>query len=546
MKYTITEYNRYGRFLLIDYKYKIGVILVWSPWSWIYIITIYMKPSIVINNWKWGIAHDDTIMKDWDCANMWNVDGRSEPSLLKLNKEVRVTSSTGTWLWVAFVDGKVFCDNGQIYNIWSNTLLYTIAWVNKVLSVVRFTITTPWYQAMYIWFYRPSSNTGQIKSFWIPILSNGTVDYANTDTDFFTTYNYQTNTSNPFVEVTFNNNVYIIDYEDDFLYISVWKKIYVVNQPFVTNTGGRIEFYFALERDIAWITRTGTTINIYLTNGLKYFWEWIETRTTLWSVDLGVKRVSWVTSWWNLDYLVGVWFTGQSNCIFVSQWQEIQIMKEWNYIMDWNQPQSKFYIESTVGNNQWAWFNHYMAFFPFLWDQWYGITSFWKKNDITDKERVNEVVNNTITAIWCVWYATSINNEPFLYFAVKVWNNWFIYEIDFVNKGINSLKYQLAGRYYTRKYQSPNIWQMTITRFRFRYDKPVNTDIQIYYAIDWSSTYQLLWSLPSGQKDFEWINMNRSTQPFYEIQFKIELSTTVVWSTPKLYSMELYESTAGR
>ncbi len=503
-------------------------------------------PDILINNRRGGIAESDTLMRDWDCANMRNLDGRSEPSVLKLNKEVRVTSSTGTSIAVNFVDGMAFCKNWSIYNIWSNTALYTITGVAQLLSVTRFTITSAWHEAIYVWFYRPTTNTQTIKSFCIPVLTWWSINFAWTVTDYFTVYDYQSWTSVPFLETTLHDNVYIINHEDDFMYVSVGKKIFVANQPFCTETWGRLEYYFSLEQNIAWLSRSWYIINIYLTNWLKYFWQWIENRTTTWSIDLGIKKVQWVWSWKNYDYVIGVWFTGESNCIFLSQWQDIQILKEWNYIIDWWQQKSKFYIQPTAPNPQRCAFNHNMTFFPMIWDQWLGITSLWIRNEITSKARLNEYLNNNITQIWALWYGTDINATPELHFWVEIWWQCYIYTIDFINKSPNNLKYQTTGTRYTKKYVSPNTKQRTATRFRFRYDLPANTTLDIYYSIDWTNIYTLLWTLPPWQKDFEWIKINWSTTPRYEIQFKLVYTTTDITKTPKLYTMEVYASNSSR
>ena len=497
------------------------------------------QPDILINNWRWWIAESDTLMREWDCAYMHNLDGRSDPSVLKLNNEVRNIQSTWSWLWISIIDSLVRCNNWEVYIIWW-WLQWTAPW--QILAVTKFSIKDTVTPSIYLWFYRVWNN---ILSFAIPISTVWTALFWSASTNYWIVWDYQLGNNFPFSEPTSNDSIYTINYEDDFLYFSVGKKIFVMNQPFCNASQWRMEYYFSLEDDIKWLTRSWYLMNIYLRNWLKYFWQWIENRTTTWSIDLWIKRVQWVSEWKNFDYIVWVWYTWESNCLFVSQWQDIQLLKEWNYITDWLNNLSKFYIEATTSNKNRSTFNHNLAFFPMVWDQWIGVISLWTRNEITSKSWINEYIDSNIDEIWSIIFAWDANYNPELYMCIMVWWQGRVYSMDFIRKN-NWIKYQPSWVRYTKKYIRPRTKQWVITRFRFRYDNPAQCNIEVAYAINWSSNYTILGNLPQSELDFEWINMDWRTDPRYEIQFRITMSTTDDTKTPKLYIMEWYESNANR
>lgn len=562
MKYPKSKDYRYvmsiWQSVLIDCKYKGAVLFYAIPIAPYYLHTIYIMadtnntPDILINNRRGWIAESDSLMREGDCAYMHNLDGRSDPSVLKLNRALIDTYSTLS-LPVAFADWYVFCEWWQVYNAWVWSLAYTLTWVSKLISVTKFGITTTWFTGIIVWFYVPTSNTSIIKSFAIPINDDPTPTavFTSTEYDYFRVYDYFTWSDTQF-SVIHNSryNVHVINYEDDFLYVSVGKKIYVANQPFCTNTAGRLEYYFSLEDNIAWITRAGYLINIYLRNWLKYFWQGIENRTTTWSVDLGIKNVHNIWDWKNFDYVLGVWFTWDTNCIFVSQWQDIQLLKESSHIRDWISEVAKFYIDQWTNNRQRCAFNHNLSFFPVLWWSWptlWWLLSLWTRNEVTSKSWINDYISDDIQTMWFIWYAIDANSQPFVHFWYELDTWWFAFSsLWYFNQSEQNKTYQSSWVRYTKKYLSPNVKQRTATRFRFRYDLPVGTSIDVYYSKDWLDTYTLLWSLPQWQKDFEWINLSRRTEPRYEIQFKIVISTTDITKTPKLYTMEVYGSNSTR
>lgn len=499
-------------------------------------------PDILINNRRGWIAESDSLMREWDCAYMHNLDGRSEPSCLKLNWEVRKpVYNTWSWLWIAIIDSYVWCDNWEVYVLWW-WLQYTAPW--QILWVTKFLIKDPTYRRVYLCFYRVWAN---ILSLVVPILPNGTAVWWSVVTWYWLVYDTITNTTIPFSVATTNDSIYIINYEDYFLYFSVWDSVYVMNQEFTTAVNGRMELYLKLESDVKWLTRSWYTINIYLYNWLKYFRQWVWNTITSWSIDLWAKRIQWVWEWKNFDYIVGVWFTGQSNCLFVSQWQDIQLLKEWNFVIDWFNVLSKFYIESTTTNKYRTAHNHNLAFFPIVWDQWLWVVSLGTRNEITSKAWINEYIDWDLEEIWAIVFWWDANLSPTLYICVKEWGVWRVYNMDFTRKS-SWQKYQESWVWYTKKYLSPNVKQRTATRYRFRYDLPANTSINISYSVDWEDTYTPLWSiwwLPI-QKDYEWLTIDWATKPRYEIQFKIEMATTNTDNTPKLYTMEVYGSNTTR
>lgn len=501
-------------------------------------------PTILINNRRGGIAEDNALMREWDCAYMQNLDGRTEPTVLKLNTKVTQSATTQDWLAITIMDGYIWCDNGKVFVFWGG-LQRTIPWSVTLLSVSRVIVKDATYWSIYFWLYQTWS---QVKAFCVPILPNWTAVWWSAVTWYGDYYDYFTQTSQPFAITTNRTNAYIVNYEQDFLYFAVGNKVFCINGAFLTPTSARIELYLQFESNVAWLTLSWYLVNIYLYNWMKYFWQGIQNRTTTWSIDLWMKRISSVTGAGNYDYVVGIWFTWQTNALFISQGQSIQLLKEWSFIFDGTNELDKFYFDrfSTLWNKSRASHNHNLSFFPTYAYQWVWVVSFWSRNEIVDKAWINEYITGDFDELWALSFWWDANDTPTLYMWLRDsgTNQWYVYSMGFRKNA--TPQYQWEWVRYTKKYVQPRTQQSTITRFRFRYDCPATCEIEVSYAINGSSNYTVLWVLPEMELDFEWINLDRRTDPRYEIQFRIKMTSSLDTTTPKLYTMECYDSNTSR
>lgn len=500
-------------------------------------------PTILINNRRGGIAEDNALMREWDCAYMQNLDWRAEPTLLKLNSKVTQSYSTANWLAVAFVDWYTRCDNWKIFDSNWNQQPYTVPWT--ILAVIKFWINQTWYKAMYFWLYEI---WWQVKAFSVPIdnLWAGAAQRWLAVNAYGTYFDYQTGTSLPFAVTTGWENATILNYEEDFIYFSVWNLVFVANAEFMTISWARLELYLRFESNISGMSLSWYLVNIYLFNGMKYFWQWIQNRTTTWSIDLWIKNVTAINWAWNYDYVVAVGASPETNCLFISQWQSIQLLKEWSFLLDWLNELRKFHFMPWTVSNTWATHNHNLSFFPVETDDWVWVLSFWARNEIVDKAWINEYVTTVRYDLWAMTFAWDANYSPSLFFGLRDQSTWLWYVYLMSFRKDPTPQYQWEWVRYTKKYVQPRTQQSTITRFRFRYDCPATCTIEIAYAINWSSDYTVLWTLPQAQLDFEWINLAWRTDPRYEIQFRIKMTSSLDTTTPKLYTMECYDSNTSR
>lgn len=481
--------------------------------------------SITYNNFSWSIAETNTHMKVWDCAYMENLDGRTEPEFLKLNREVRVQCATGTWLPILVLDWYVFSTDGTIRNLSNGVVVYTTPSSSPFVAWVIF-----W--DYFIWFYQEWTN---IKILSIPIDPVfWTWNFWGVVTSFWVLVDPITAISAPFSVFSWisQRNISIINNSEDILYFSIDKKVYSTSYRFMPSMV--IEQSLVFESYVSGMTRDQNSINIYLRNGRKYLWGGIWYKGAEWYSDLWVSRLQKVWQAKNIDYFIASWFTGINNILYISQWQSCKQIRQAGKVLDWLATNSKFAFGTQCNNDSWmaSWNN--LVYFPS--EEKVGAISYGIRNEVNAYWFVNEYMNNIYEDIWCLSYWTDANNSQELYLWVRDNNgNWsvLVQQYDINN---SSYKYQLEWLWYTKKEinQFPQIKRSI--KYFFRYELPVNTTIEIYCCKDGTNNYTLLTTLPSGQQEFIfnwWVNEWR------EITHKIVMKTTDNTKTPKLQSMTI-------
>lgn len=481
--------------------------------------------SITYNNFSWSIAETNTHMKVGDCAYMENLDGRTEPEFLKLNREVYTKCSTGTWLPILVVDGYVFSTDGTIRSLSNWAIQYTTPSSSPFVAWVIF-----W--DYFIWFYQEWTNIKLLSIPIDPIL--WTWNFWGAVASFWVLVDPITAISAPFSVFAWlsQRNISIINNSEDILYFSIDKKVYTTSYKFMPSM--IIEQSLVFESRVSGMTRDQNSINIYLWNGRKYLRWWIGYKTVEWYSDLWVSRLQKVWQAKNIDYFIASGFTWINNILYISQGQSCKQIRQAGKVLDWFATNSKFAFGTQCNNDSWmtSWNN--LVYFPS--EEKVGAISYGIRNEVNAYWFINEYMSSSYEDIWCLSYGTDANSFQELYIWVRDSNNnWFVlvqqYDIN------NSLyKYQLEWVRYTKKEinQFPQIKRSI--KYFFRYELPLGTTIEIYCCKDGTNNYTLLTTLPSWQQEFIfnwWVNEWR------EITHKIVMKTTDNTKTPKLQSMTI-------
>lgn len=485
--------------------------------------------TILYNNFYGSVADTNTHMRVWDCAYAENVDGRSEPECLKLNREVIVYQSVQS-LPIAMYDWYIFCKDWHIYNIYWASLPSQI-WVSELITVARF------------WLY----GIAFAKTSWWNIELRVCNIIITPITWSITRWNFTPFYWDLIDPITWSLtwsfsvpyywwNISFINHSEDILYFSIEDKVYIMDYQFVG--AGVIKQSLIFEARVIWLTRDANSISIYLQNWRKYFWWWIWYETPDGYSDLWISRITHVWTAKNVDYISWVWTSTRQKILFLCQWQQTQQLAQSNNLQDWTDRKNKFPIWSSVKNDFWLWYNHNLVFFPFdATSQWAWFLSLWIQNSVTPYWFLNEFVSDLYDSVWLISFARDWFWLPKLYVWVSKVSWWYdLLEIDYTPNNYTPT-YQSEWVRYTKKEINQAPQQNRIKKYYFRYDLPAWTNIDIYYALNWSSNYTLLTSLPSDQLDHYFdqsMFWNR-----HEIQHKIVLRSTNNLETPRLYSMAI-------
>jgi len=477
---------------------------------------------MIINQRYWGMTDSDVIGADHQYSFWRWVDWKTYPDTLRLaRKSLSPQISTGTHLMFCQYDDFFYLwEGGNVYNN-LGTNVYTLPWGFTIRNCCKF-----W--DSFLMFY---STWNTIRIARAPFVWSSP-NFAAVTVQWWLDENLT-----PF-EYPFSTAVWpycpLINDSEDILYFVAWEVIF---RSLVT-TLWFIQKGLTLEEPLVWLTKNWSQIAGYTKRGKKYFWDWFSKQhdgyVELW------ESIRYVQDTRNYDYIVAWTWADIYSKMYVSQWQDFQMIRKWSFDTD-------------AGDE--------------FWKHWYYLTwLFWNNCIATEDENVYST-SETSKSIECFWNkvlwlpkGTTIDfyQENVALWGmirrksvISAWSIWFSYENanwdcfvwDIQNFREPIQRYVPSWVLYTKK-----IWfwwyKMRPKNYRIRYQKPPWTTLLLYQSIDWSKTYTLVASLPD-QETTDIFTINQS-QPFYEIQRKIEMTTNNDLISPLLYSIEFIYEPADR
>lgn len=482
---------------------------------------------IQINKRFWGMSETDTLLSPWQCVFSDGLDGYSNPEYIKLAREIKNVISTWsdlptTWIEDTQSNVWIFWANGNIYSTATGNIVYTMSGNEDIVNAIK--IGTKYIRA-----YKGSANTLKLAS--IEIANTGVGVWAwNT----FVTENYGSFTpALPTFQIGDWFAPLINDWED-FLYFGCWNRVYLAQYP----TLPFFESMLTFEDQIVWLTKNGSVINIYLRNGRKYFWDWFS-ETTLWSVDLGVN-IRFVYNTKNYDYVVAWAFSPIYASLYISQWQDFQLLRSWKFFNVWVFPNHKFAYssDSPYGNNVMAIDKSHV----FLFDEdYWAIQSYGNIVQWLPKAFVNEFARaSSGKAINQCWLLACPQKQPNILYVGVEDEDWNCFVDSYFTDVSYNNTYQLSWYQITQKYDFWVAIQNKTVKFAVRCDTPEWTSISLEYRVDGDGDFFPLHVFSGSEKWHllsQWIMNTARMTSFYEIQFRITLTTEDKNITPKLYNI---------
>lgn len=494
------------------------------------------QQQLTINKRYGGMADNDYLMSDGQNAFQNNIDIRTHPECIKLQRKLELQCATGTWLptaWVwdvyssNFSNFWVFTDDGKVYYAGNGNLVYTLPWWHKIISALTFGT----YILFFYW-------TGTIVNVAYILRSNAGAWVwswtANVTVAPSTVREWWFPPSTLWYAPCFNQS-------DDFIYISAWKNVYLTTLD---------QFLFfqrmlTFEDDVVWLVRDWSIIYIYLITGRKYMRDGasfqVEWYVDLWHYIFGVKQVQ------GSDYVMSWPWVGIYSSLYISKWLQFQYVRSARTFIDGTNEFGKFsYSSSAAKGNDIMWSDNKYVYFPNedLWPStWWveriGSEYAWLPSAIDNFSLTHTWGNiERVGAIFQVY-----SNNVFIWVEDSATGNCFLLFLDnAINSTTNPPTYHSEGVFYTRKYILSASKRMWSRQFEFRYDLPSWTSVEIYYAKNGSTTYTSLTTLTSWSPMDERFSTAISFD-FYEIQFKFVLKTTDTNVTPSLYDMNMIYDT---
>lgn len=462
------------------------------------------------------MSDSDAYTSDAMSAFQCNVDGMSQPELLKLNRKYTVELTTWDGVVVAYVLWYYFTDDGKVYN-WAWSVVYSLSsWV--FYNAIKFGDNV-------IGFY---IDWWKLKLTQTPVVGTSPTWWSTVDD-----YGINPDLTQFQPDVWWSFYCVAVNDSEDVLYFIGKNKVYtmVISQlPLVTT-------WITLEDNVVWLTRQWWQISIYLQNGRKYFWDWFSEQHD-WYVDLG-QPIRYVYGNRNYDYVIAGAAAAIYSKLFLSQWQSFQLLRSWQFTLDGitEKRRHAYWMKTPYGNASMA-SNEKAVFIANEWMN--AIESYWNKTTWLPQGSVIEALNEDWADIWAIRFE---DNPDILYFSVQdVDGNWSIISISYFKTSTPT--YQLSWVYYTKKYV---MWayKNRQTQLVIRKNTPADTQIKVYVSVNGSSAYELLDTI-SWTDDNIKIASPDNIKVWYEFQYKIELITTNESVTPSFYCGDIFYEQADR
>ncbi len=485
-------------------------------------------PALTINKFYGGMSESVSYTSDSMSAYQENVDGKSQPEVLKLQRWIVEQNTTWTSLWNVFITDRRNNAPWFIYSLWENGEVYLVWWSLE--------FTFPWnptiYNSILFWdnvisFYEDS---GSLKLAQTNINANWSIDRASTTLD------YGINEDLTQFEVLLDKyDPYCVARNDseDILYFVWWNTVYswLITQLPLFKVG------IVFEDQVVWLTKSWTQYNVYLQNWRKYFRDGFSEQHDGY-VDLW-ENIRYVKETKNYDYIVAWFGAADYSRMYISQWQSFQLVNRAKFVIDWSDVEWKgaYDIFNRYGNSTIAVdeSNIYITNLNNRWIEAFGNRIQWLPQGTT-----MEVANEDYFDFWALFTSTFANT---LYFSYRN-NDWncFIASLPYFET-LNP-DYQLEGKYITKKYV---MWVRRVrqTYVEVRYDADDDTFIDLYVATDWSPNFELLKTFTWDSKNIK-ISSPDKIRVWYEFEYKIVLRSNDVDKTPKLYSMQITYEQADR
>lgn len=490
-------------------------------------------PALELNKFYWGMSDTDLMVGAGQFIYWEQLEFRKEPNFIQLKQwQEEVLETWSNLALCVMQDPEVitadlffWCEWGEIYAENGN-LVDTVSGNHNIVNSLPF-------NGNFLFFYKHALNSARIGKIAISDATTWTWSRSWQPSYDATRITYS-------IPQTSRGNPVALNFQNSFLYRWAGNAVKYINTD---PTPVVFDWLDNLPSDVVWLTQTGTFINVYLRNWLKYIWDGVSANANS-IVDLRVN----IRNVYNIDgndYILA-WSGSQYSELYISVWLNKQLLKKaeissfiqeekfsFRWLHAWNYPMANnkgiVYLQSALSTS-WriAWvssFGSEYSGFPISFS-----------NDVTQSLDGNE-----INRIWFFY------NNPFwsvLYYSYE--------DVQVPTRKICKIEswtdrpslYAESGFMY-----SPvlNMWSSTTLKRTYEVDvrAQIPQDCQIVIKIlrDWSTTEETIATLTNSTSQRQRRYTLATSYEFFDAVFRVELSTTNNTVTPTFYWINLrYEA----
>ena len=480
----------------------------------------FEKQSITWKDFYWGIAQDDYLTTGNQVLYAENIDLTSSSDYIQLWQNSK-TRYTATWQVNGFIhaewgtDRDVFAytKDGKIYDTIDWTVESSAIWA-EIYTAFRFD--------GYIYF----------------VSNHATAPFSRiTDANAIDNTNWGALSANFTLWTSISTAGWdifpVLTYLDEYFYIGIWNTVYQVDKW----TTPAVESFSIFDDDIVWLTRVGWVIKVYTKRWTIAFWDWESTSVD--SVISVQEPVRWVINQWKIDYLI-CWHSDFQTKVKVLNGYTVQELSNaryseqlWDYIgkLELNKPNKLTKIWETiyfVMDNEISgskdlyryWTNN-----PILkgwFNVWLSEDSNW--DDITQLH-------------WIYWIEVTNTDQVYIWIESNSQH-----AMEYVNVNTSSPKYKSS--WYT--ILNPIDWWSKTMKKKIEYimlstsNCDASETVELQYSIDW-------WAFSTIQTINSGTTLTRTEiydhlDDFYDIKFKVIMSSSWWADSPKLHELRLVYS----